>query len=395
MKDYNDIYNAIPVIFSDQITYDSLFHYTSIEGFLLMMRDIQDKKCYLFPGNIRYQNDSAEIQEGVSIIKKLTGSKKEFESDTVEQIDNHLREKMFEALDQLNNNDFYISCFSMERDLLEQWKYYGKDCGLSIEFDFKECEGFWEGDISKIEIKVGSSAPKYSVEKHKEYDNNYLFNWDDNESCDDSFSIKEKRILTQKGVSLYPIKVIYEDNLKEVFFKKNILENYSRNKNKLKFSSYQTGVKECINWALSIFIPICKNHFYEHEREARLIFYPFDKTKIEYRVKNNRILPYLKCLIVNKDGNKYPIKSVTVGPGNNQNLVFNAVINIIEGNENKMYFTDDAINKERKECDQEKVFNCIPRGHLGRVKCKNSEVSTVYRSFNDILVYKSPIPFRD
>lgn len=75
------------------------------------------------------------------------------------------------------------------------------------------------------------------------------------------------------------------------------------------------------------------------------MFFPDIDAKIKYRKKNSRILPYLKCVVVNKDESKYPILSVTVGPGNNQNIIFNAVINILEGNDNINFFSEDEEQK--------------------------------------------------
>ena len=120
------------------------YHYTSIAGFLLMMKDIRDKKCYLFPGNTQYQNDANELFEGEKFIGAYIEQK-----NTRDQT----KQLLEKSLNHFSKN-VYIACFSSDRDMLEQWKYYGKNCGLSIGFDFNECEGFWKKDAKISDDEV-------------------------------------------------------------------------------------------------------------------------------------------------------------------------------------------------------------------------------------------------
>lgn len=388
MKDNSPIYNAIPIIFEDKIHKDSLFHYTSITGALLMLKDIQNKKCHLFAGNMMYQNDKNELREGIEIVKGIETTEDEYKKIVVE------------CINDLNDN-IYISCFSSQRDLLEQWKYYGKDCGLSIEFDFSECEGFWqEGAEISEETK---QVVKYNTRMNNKDIDKYIdefINGKESSDYNDVIKMETEFSNTRGGIDLKPLDVIYDDKLKVEYVEKLVVSQRENILKKLDIQKTEERIKGYIDCAISTLIPICKNRFFEHEKESRLLFYPMEKTKVEYREKNSRILPFIKCTIVNKDANKYPIKSITIGPGNNQNLVFNAIINLLEGNSNENFYTeeycDNILKQDISFTDESQV---IDKTEFQEMTCIKNEITSekvlVYHSVGNILVYKSPIPFRD
>lgn len=370
--DHSEIYNIIPTIFKTRIHKGSCFHYTSIQGFLLMMEDIRERKCYIFPGHMKYQNDIQELSEGVSFVKQ----------NISEFTDNKATKRIVKNLNKLNNN-IYISCFSSDRDLLEQWKYYGSNCGLSIEFDFEQCEGFFNIEqMSNQSIKLF----EYDIQQ---------------DSCDENIKIISKNECgyTRGGISLTPVDVLYSDKEKNDIMKNILNENLDANMNELSLYRSSTNENFYVDCAISTFVPVCKNHYFAHERESRLLFFPYSETKIKYREKNSRILPYLKCSVVNKDANKYPILSVTVGPGNNQNLIFNAVINMLEGNDNIKFFSEvdeqEIIKQNKIYNDLENLKRHIGSGEFCCYKKSDDEKVFVYCSTTGILVYKSAIPFRD
>lgn len=383
MQDCSYLYDVRRTMFEDRIHKNNLFHYTSITGFFKMLENIKDKECYLFPGNLMYQNDSNEFIEGINSIKNL---KKDIE-------DPNVLDAIDKSLNNLNNN-IYIACFSSQRDLLDQWKYYGKDCGLSIEFDFSECEGFWQKNAKAGETVCIQS---FEIHKNKDIDDNFFTNKKFDSSDHEMFSFSSKNELTRNGITLDPINVIYKDKTDVI---KNIINNRKENMDKLQL--YRTPINNngYISHAISSFIPICKNHYFEHERESRLIFHPMKDTEILYREKSNRILPFIKCLVVNKNSEKYPIKSITVGPGANQNLIFNAVINFLEGVDNDMFISEEKCSEVLKK-DSNSFTNAndlIKKTEYHDLKYilgENDERTIVYHSIGDILVYKSPIPFRD
>ena len=151
---------------------------------------------------------------------------------------------------------------------------------------------------------------------------------------------------------------------------------------------------------IQAFIPLCKNHYFSHEKESRLVFVPTENTFVEYRDKGPRILPYLKCTVVNKVESKPPIKSVTVGPGATQNLIFNAVIKMLDKDNTKFYTEgdyNDALNNP--PIKKEDVFSLSqPPSANHNLICvqKADKVNMIsYMTKSGILISKSPIPFRD
>lgn len=385
MTDYSSAYEIIPIIFEEKIHKKSLFHYTSIAGFLLMLEHIRDKKCYIFPGHMKFQNDKWELIEGSSFIKKNISKVSSAE----------ISQRVPISLDKLNNN-IYIACFSSNGDLLEQWKYYGSNCGLSIEFDFNQCEGFF--DDEKIEE---NARALYDYENKRKYsekgDLKKISGFDFEEELTDI--TKTFRTTTRGGISLYPINVLYSNEEKLDIVEKTLNKNIDKNMEKLNLYNSLVNKNEYIDCAVSTIVPICKNCNFDHEKESRLLFFPVEDAKIKYREKNNRILPYLKCTVVNKDAEKYPIISVTVGPGNNQILVFNAVISMLEGHENVNFISEEdcetITRNESKYSDLSELKEKICPGELSYYKNEKEENVIVYCSINGILVYKSAIPFRD
>lgn len=382
---YSEVYNALPTIFYNKIHRKALFHYTSITGFLLMMKDITKKRCFLFPGHMRYQNDAQELSEGISFIEN------DFKTNNAKT-----ETQIAETIKNLNNN-IYISCFSSDRDLLEQWKYYGSNCGLSIEFDFEQCEGFFD------EKSINGEATRLYEYASKEKCIN------DNPSKDDIFGFDNPDLVditmttygvTRGGLSLNPIDVLYSHDDKSHVLSDIIENNCEANMSNLSLMYTESNIKQYINCAVSSFIPICKNHYFSHEQESRLLFFQPAEAEIMYREKNNRILPYLKCIVVNKDINKYPIVSVTVGPGSNQHLIFNAVINMLEGNDNQQFISMslcDAILNDNDNTYKDEITlrEKIEPNELRSYYNDHKEKIIVYCCSNGILVYKSSIPFRD
>ena len=368
------------------INTDALFHYTSIQGFLLMMEPLREKKCYLFPGHLRYQNDSLEFGEGINYLKQYRGNYKQ---------------EIKSCLQALESNVF-ASCFSGDGDLLDQWKYYGKNCGLAIEFHFAECEGNWREANPKIDdtstIKELVPETTTGAEPMNMPPSNAALFIEDEESIPKLSFIDTKR-KTRNQAELYPISVIYDDKEKKRK-RDELFRNIEANRKKLRLRDNEAGKRTVIQYTVATFVPLCKNKHFSSERESRILFLPHENTPILYREKNGRILPYIKCTVVNKDDKRYPIASVTVGPGQNQNLVFNAVINYLEGGSNAARFVDDeriqaVLRKSTFYRSFEDFKNTSMVAELGYYKRENGEKVLVYRTTNGLFVRRSPIPFRD
>lgn len=364
-----------------------LYHYTGVKGFLLMMENISENKCFIFPGNCRYQNDENELSEGKRLIENyIETNKNSIDPNTKSLIENSLNSF---------SNDVYVACFSSDDDMLEQWKYYGKDCGLSIGFDFSECEGFFK-EYEK-EDKNEDMAPREIRDYHIDSATHDL-----DSLSTDGFEFKKPDIVegpsyerTRGGLTLLPLGVIYDDDEKERILQK-IIDDEKKQMKDMDFLDEENLKKVYYNEIIQAFIPLCKNHYFRHEQESRLVFVPTDDTKLKYRDKNRRILPYFQFTVVNKIPGKPPIKSVTVGPGATQNLIFNSVIKILDGDNTKFYTEEDCSNalKQAPLTKEE----AITSNRIRQLLCveKADKVNMIsYLTQNGILVSKSPIPFRD
>ena len=302
-----------------RISPEAIVHYCSLESFKCFVDDFLNGKritreidgknvelAYLtfFATHIRYLNDEQEFKEGKSILKDINGGK-----------------------DPDINDEIYVACFSDSADNLTQWKYYGSDCGIAIEFE-----------TDKVFLNY------CDVDENKDY-----------EDCD---------------VEFCPIEVMYENH----FEKAKALKETD------KLSLSGDKVSQSI-------IPYLKNGYFKDERESRIVLYniidsegnPLSQSL--YRVSGGILKPYIKMKIFQKRENKdfLPIKSVTVGPGNNADKVCNAICQMLETPFYcyKQRFVDDIDN------------TCKADGHY-----TDDMRKLVYKTSTGIEVYKSAAPFR-
>ena len=135
------------------------------------------------------------------------------------------------------------------------------------------------------------------------------------------------------------------------------------------------------------------------ENESRVILYPIKSklqsdsilfTSVDYRVSNGKIIPQFKCKVAYADEDKakkaIPVKSIMVGPGNNQRLVFNSIINMLETNKSVVkFYADEELDLIIKDNILLNKNNKIGL-HKDRI---------TYKTDNNILISMSAAPFRD
>ncbi len=128
-----------------------------------------------------------------------------------------------------------------------------------------------------------------------------------------------------------------------------------------------------------------KNKSYRQEDEIRLLFAPHYPSpskiahennlaalidKVEYRPRGNEyIIPYLRIKVRSKAGTEHPIKSLTVGPGVNQQTIYNALIMFVQSN---FQSEDTTIVKQSPENDCE----CVS---VGNIKVRRSLIPFITR----------------
>lgn len=265
------------------------YHYTSLENCLNLLKH-HNGIFELWASHLSYLNDKEEHVNGLKLIDRkvedLLLSKGDDLSDWIERY----KEKQNTML-----NEIFILCFCSKRSLLSQWKYYGKNSGIAIQYNLDNCE--YAGYIE-----------------------------DEDEHAKDLF------------LPNFAQKVIYDNMDKQriidSFIRENIYSIYEGPDDKI--SKYRRIIRNMdILYSLA---PLFKHDAFAEENESRLLFRPLyvedargikdARDLVNYRVSNNKVIPYLKVKVRGKEeGSKRNpvILSLTVGPGENQDLIFDAL----------------------------------------------------------------------
>ena len=178
--------------------------------------------------------------------------------------------------------EVYSISFSTQGDLLSQWKMYAKESGVAIELDFVDLE-------YKLSLfqKLSDGSKGFEQDGIKPRAVDYEIKEDDIKIKDDEWN--------------------YRDLFRDV--------------------------------------PFYKDKGFVQENEYRLVFYPWADEKsqkcsaLEYRISNHRLIPYL-TIYCGKQGDPdelgWPIVTITVGPGGNQEVVYRGLVHYIEFAEYKV-----------------------------------------------------------
>jgi hypothetical protein len=308
-----------------------IYHYTSVDSLF----KIVSSQC-LLATQIGYLNDLQEYKSGYQILLSCIDNNKEISTQLKQNNDvfEFLREGLPKRSQYSNilkhTNDWYLYqyilwnilptnvytiSFCTSGDSLGQWIAYAKEDGVSIEFDFSgftffdllldkkkkelKCEGVQGEDIIRAEI-FEKSIPRRVIYIDKE---------------------KTKKI----G------KII-----------KDLIEDVSEEqKREPDYDNIQTMSWDFVSHLFSI-VPFIKTSSFKSEEEVRIAFREKEvnanklngietiRTEKQYHVRNNIIVPYLLVGWRANDTLKYPIKSITIGPGKNKEVNFESIIQFIE-----------------------------------------------------------------
>ncbi|MDR1159789.1 MAG: DUF2971 domain-containing protein, partial [Syntrophomonadaceae bacterium] len=210
----------------------------------------------LWASNALFLNDSSELKYGLNL------SCDKFKEIFLSISDNKTKEKFNKFYNNymeiiLKTNSFVVS-FCEDGDLLSQWRGYTKDYdGISIGFNHNLLREYTCNNIFKVVY---------------EYD---------------------------KQIEM--LNLIF-DTLRKIFL------NYEKN-NKL-------DIVTCLNhWILNLIITLLsmKDASFSEEKEWRIIYNidTLENRKIDFRVKNNYILPYIKLPISSLEE---MVQNITLGP---------------------------------------------------------------------------------
>lgn len=252
---------------------NNFFYYTSTDTATKILTSGE-----IWATNVRFMNDSEEFTNGLSEISSLTN-------------DNMIKEcsKDLTSLDYIK---FYTISFCRREDALSQWFMYAKESGVSLEMDFAD---------------YGKNAT-YQLGKNEfvESANQIIGN----------INLQEIIYCTSYSESMPEKKKKEAQNDIKKLLEKKCTDNKSR-------SVTLSGVIES---ALLI-----KRYEFFQENEFRTIInvsnLPFDDNNfIFYRIDDNVVKSYVKvkCCMAKKFTG-WPITAITIGPGFNQDVVFDSM----------------------------------------------------------------------
>lgn len=194
--------------------------------------------------------------------------------------------------------ELYSISFTSQKDLLSQWRIYARESGVAIEFDFS-------GRGKRLTFLQGTLK---NGKDSKDFPSPCTF------PQPVSYQIKSD-----------PLQLNDALDVKKLF----------------------SGV------------PYYKDTGFHQESESRLIFRPYKKmendkiicSKLSYRTANHLLVPYLVIYCAQTGDWKklgWPIVSLTVGPGHNQDAVFEGLVHFVEYCNLKICpFTDEELMQAR------------------------------------------------
>lgn len=314
-----------------------LYYYTSTDT----MRFILEKGD-IYATNIRYMNDSEEYTNGLTALQKLTNNEEMFNhwrQDRVREdisIDDIKRVFTDENLKKNKQDmEYYSISFCETNDLLSQWAIYAKESGVSIKMDFTK--KFYSFAAESTEVKEDTKEKertRWQLFPQKVF----YFTYDPAQSCKTKYQNTACEILDRLFDSRDPVERKNED------------------------------------WKyVSTFI---KRYDFYQEAEQRLVFCPDlppFPPKIQYRMDKKVLKPYidLEC------ENGWPVTGIMVGPGFNQQVVYDSVIHFLKHTKvkNGIENTDEYVERIRNYFRpyHEKLSNCEIYQKLDRY-CSDKDI---------------------
>lgn len=273
MDDSNDLFASLGKQPAAPNRTTTLSHYTDLGAFIGIL-----SKGQLWASNIRFLNDSREMEFGLDTAKELF---KDFLRLYPGEVP-----KQFRRFDPITGNtipDVYACCFCEEGDMLSQWRGYGLSRqSVSIQFDYTALEymtGTRKQSLTKV-IYGKSEARKYLREQ-----------------------------LTMDGVSFSEVEDLLDDTT-------------AANFNKVRT---QTIFRHA---------PRFKDDGFREEREWRIIITDGEANP-SYRVGNNVVIPYRifegEMPFPPSDlPSRLPITSITIGPGKDLALTEKSVRHFLD-----------------------------------------------------------------
>lgn len=256
-----------------------LYYYTTVEAMKYILSGGN-----IFATNMKYMNDSEEYLNGLKEVRDYLLTAADKQDSLVQAAKRKLTKTVYEKRREGEVNSFSIS-FTTARDLLSQWSMYAKESGVSLKMEFEERD--YEFLTYNQSDKDRDKRPNYCMYPQEVY---YF----------------TKGVLGKEKYKRTGCQII-----------RKMQEQFER----LGMEDYDDNIEKLWLWIT----PFVKRADFGAEEEYRLVF-DFNNVKyytprVDFRVDKNVIKPYLDIGL--KEG--WPITEITVGPGFNQEAVFNGI----------------------------------------------------------------------
>lgn len=327
----NGCYSALGDVFRRAEIPPKIFHYTSAE----VLDKILSNACFRAT-NLYYLNDSKEYLQGLNDLMAAANATAE-KNPVIEECIDELRHSGCNTWEGL-----YTISFSTEGDNLQHWITYAKESGVCIQLDSdimarRSLGGDTHGEQRLLLLQKGAKGtPVGSI------------------SC---------------GNSLNPI--AYNDHLKldelENAFINYHNSNYGNASAEPEQESFWRENKPALKRFLQLAASFRKTKDFSGEHEVRLSFFPLaeapddvsdapEEVEIKYHcMPSGALRPYIDIFFFSVPERTYgcPIRSITIGPGGHQQVVFDSTIHRLKygncrlwnfGPRKKAEFLDEYIN---------------------------------------------------
>lgn len=245
------------------------------------------KSGFLRAVDSRFMNDLGEYHFGIDVLKKCVPWRKE-----------------------VRNVVPLTVSFSTETDLTPQWFLYAKESGIGIEFDF-DYQAYWRNSHLPDHIYLEGCEPTIAQETEEGFLNTQI---------------------------PYPLNLVYLENTDtESDELKRLVESLNSICNKKQVEDIPAEMET----ALPLAATFIKSNDFAYEKEARISTFIFksahpegQESKIHYHTNGTYLRPYVNLCFVRNDVEPenigWPIKTIWVGPGRNQQKALESVIKRLE-----------------------------------------------------------------
>lgn len=294
-----------------------LYYYTTAETMRYIITNGN-----IYATNVRYMNDSEEYSNGLREVRTLLNNADKYEFQDLKKgasdiFADNLYPKMLEEA-----SDIYSISFSKAADLLSQWNMYAKESGVQLKMDFNS----------------GKEYEYYSQPKSDKKDA-------------ETSGRKKKKLQTKPVHYLTKIGMPPGDYEREG---KKVLNLFLR-ENGEDLEGEMVGT-----W--KVLAPFIKNYGFRQEKEVRAIFLANEnELPIQYRNDRGVLKPYLEIEMVKG----WPVSNIMVGPGRNQNQVFQSICHFLEHTDLKIDRVKDSVlvkeyfnGMKNYSLPEEKIENC-------------------------------------